>query len=463
MIPSPRFVVGCWLAVAFGIAAPARAQNVFGTGCLYDSVRYEKVPLTAPLVRGNYQLPEKASLKAYCPTPGDQGATGMCTAWSVAYASRTTLLAQRKRIDDKAQINAMAFSPSFIYNQIRLTADCSYGAYISDALHVMKTQGTALLADFALDCNREVTPTDKLKAKPFAIQDYKRLFSRMTDDTGLLLPIKKSLSEGKPVVVSIRCFSSLETAKGVWNKQENDLSKGYHAVTLIGYDDNMHGGAFEIMNSWSPRWGNDGFIWMRYSDFEKNCMEAYEIADFPADPLPQQPAFGGEIALKKADGSTMPAVLDKGVYRTKDGYYSGTAFQFFISHQESVYLYALATDDGRKFKTIFPYNNLSPLMSYKRGTIAFPGEDLYLQLDSRPGSDFLCVLYSRTPLDIEALRQRLEFLPGTLAQKLQTALGSTAVQAANVSYKANTIGFQTKPGLLDKGAVVPLILEIKHK
>ena len=33
-----------------------------------------------------------------------------------------------------------------------------------------------------------------------------------------------------------------------------------HAMTIIGYDDNKYGGAFEVMNSWGEAFGNKGFV-----------------------------------------------------------------------------------------------------------------------------------------------------------------------------------------------------------
>ena len=39
-------------------------------------------------------------------------------------------------------------------------------------------------------------------------------------------------------------------------------------MTIVGYDDNKHGGAVEVMNSWGRAWGNDGFVWITYDDLD---------------------------------------------------------------------------------------------------------------------------------------------------------------------------------------------------
>lgn len=442
----------------------------YGTGCLVDSAKYMQVPIGATLMRGDYKVPAAASLKEYCPIPGDQGNFGTCTAWSAAYASRTILYAKRKNISGKEAIMNMAFSPSYVYNQIRITGDCYYGAYISDALYLLKTQGCIGFKEFGYECDREAKPSEKTKAGKFVIQDYKRLFmygANNNPTSGVLKMVKKSLSEGKPVVVSMRCFASLEKAKGIWNPPtSNDQNKGYHAMTVIGYDDAKSGGSVEIMNSWGAAWGNEGFIWVKYSDFEKNCVEAYELGDFPADAgkenaLPTEIFFAGELNFKKSDGKIMTASLKDGIYKMKDNYFSGTAFQFFVTHQEPVYMYAVGSDLSNKYAVLFPFDQYtSPLLGYKRGTVAFPSEDHFLQLDQTKGSDFVCVLYSRKPLDINELVRKMEIGKGSIKERVYQALGNELIPPMQTQYQSGKIGFNLKAS---KGSVVPIIVEIGHQ
>jgi C1A family cysteine protease len=74
--------------------------------------------------------------------------------------------------------------------------------------------------------------------------------------------VRKSLAEGKPVVIAIDIPRSFFRAKEVWIPDSSDYqnwSRG-HAVTLVGYDDEKYGGAFEIMNSWGLNWGKRFFV-----------------------------------------------------------------------------------------------------------------------------------------------------------------------------------------------------------
>jgi Papain family cysteine protease/Domain of unknown function (DUF4384) len=439
------------------------AQNQFGTGCLYDSMRYEKVPLTAPLMRGEEGLPKSASLRNYCPVPGNQGIFGTCTAWASAYASRSILIAQRNREEE----NVVAFSPSYVYNQVRLTSDCDYGVYISDALDLLKKEGCAPFTEFGYDCERKITEKDRKKAKDFVIQDYKRLFVRtgQIEANAVNYPVKKALSEGKPVVISMRCFASFENAKDVWEPAAGkDQSKGYHAMAVVGYDDEQYGGAFQLMNSWGTTWGRGGFAWVRYADFAKHCMEAYEIIDYKQNPNSTSVVFGGEMNFKKSDGNEMKAYLENGVYRMNEPYFSGTAFQFYISHLEPAYLYAIGTDLSGKCSLLFPYNpQISPMLSYKNGKLAFPDTEQYIQLDEQKGKDFICVLYSQKPLDIQVIMKKMEGIKGEIDKRIEGALGKDNL-IPNIKYDRNQkIGFRASYDSKKKPFVVPLVVEIRHE
>ena len=74
----------------------------------------------------------------------------------------------------------------------------------------------------------------------------------------------------------------------VWHPTASDRNQvgfGGHAMCVIGYNDRVEGGAFEIMNSWGPEWGQNGLAFIRYGDFKEFVREAYGI-----DPLPKKGA-----------------------------------------------------------------------------------------------------------------------------------------------------------------------------
>ena len=76
-------------------------------------------------------------------------------------------------------------------------------------------------------------------------------------------------------------------------------------MCVIGYDDDKYGGAFEVQNSWSTNWGNQGYTWIRYQDFANFTRYAYEIIDLP-DGKKGNNDLSGTIQLTLENGQAMP-------------------------------------------------------------------------------------------------------------------------------------------------------------
>ena len=93
--------------------------------------------------------------------------------------------------------------------------------------------------------------------------------------------IKAALVNRKPVVCGIVVYESFYYLSGnnsVYNTNQGQLL-GYHAVTIVGYDDNKFGGAFKVINSWGTAWGDNGYFWMPYSFAQVVTTEAYVLED----------------------------------------------------------------------------------------------------------------------------------------------------------------------------------------
>ena len=120
----------------------AYAQT-FSTGLIFDDDAYESVEMKAPLTRGLYStMPQSASLKMYCPYPGNQGDYGTCVGWATSYAAWTILWAKQNRQTDKAVITAHAFSPDFVYKSVvPYDSNCKNGTQVPLALAFIKTTG----------------------------------------------------------------------------------------------------------------------------------------------------------------------------------------------------------------------------------------------------------------------------------------------------------------------------------
>jgi len=272
------------------VVSMAFRQNIFaqdkGTGLIYDPEKLKGIPKNAPLVTRGINLPKSVSLRKYAPTPGDQGNTSTCVAWASAYHARTIAESVRMNRTDKQEIDQNTFSISYVYNQIRPEVGCGRGTFIHQALEVMMNKGVPRYSEFGFDCEKEPNATDHLKASDYKILDYKLLFSE--SDYGKTTSVKQSLSNNYPVIFAMYTppsfYPPLMDGKDNWQPDPGDYDYFYdcHAMLTIGYDDDIYGGSFLIMNSWGTTWGDGGFSWIRYNDYEKMALYAYEMIEVPA-------------------------------------------------------------------------------------------------------------------------------------------------------------------------------------
>ncbi len=263
-------------------------------GLVLNDAAYDILPMKASLTRSIYDaIPAQASLKAYCPTAGNQTPYSTCVGWATSYGARTILWAKQQGITEITTITEHAFSPDFIYRSIvPETKDnrCEAGTRLDLALNFMKENGDVLKKDFYAACP-SIVPNHLLDvADDFKIQDFARLFGLSDEADTKINTTKKSLAEGNPVTIGMLVTSSFNALDGeLWSPTE-DLKQheGGHALCLIGYDDNKYGGAFEILNSWGTQWGNKGFFWVTYKDFAYWTVYGFELINNikPAKPEP---------------------------------------------------------------------------------------------------------------------------------------------------------------------------------
>jgi C1A family cysteine protease len=466
--------------LALFAVGPVFSQQRFPLGAILDEESYNSLPKKAALaVRAYEGLPKSFSLKQYAPLPGDQTDYGTCVAWASAYAARTISESVALSRRNQTQSTQNAFSPVYVYRNIRPDdPECVQGAQIYWALDLMKETGAVKI----LDIERSVDfPRIDLsyynESRKYPIADYVTLFSG-DDKTkpGLVArTVKKSLVEGKPVIIGMNTPDSFLEAANVWQPSENPgRYYGGHAMCVIGYDDEKNGGAFEIINSWGRKWGNGGFIWIPYKAFTDFVLEGYEMIENLAtySDSVKFSGFGRIEVLRSGAVQPAPLGLDPlGFYKTLDALEEGTEFRFVAGSGESAYMYAFAASqpdetqegrDGGGFYSpiqLFPQAGISPLLNYRDNTVVLPGEDRILVLDEVPGMEYLVVLYSKQNLDIRSIMRRFESARGTLHERLAVAVGSRLLAA--VSYSKEEAAFTAETA--DARAVAALVLAIDHR
>lgn len=270
-----------FLLVLSSIFTFAQAQTRYHGGLLLDDESYYQVPYAKGFLStlSQTKLTSSVSLKAYAPTPKNQGSYNNCVGWASAYAARSIMEARRRGVTNTKLITANAFAPGFIHNLISPTKSCYEPTAIEKALAVMQKTGAAKFSTVSQVCPSSLSRNAYASASRYKILAYERLFYYKEPASEKVMSIKKSLAEGLPVIAGMRCTPSFEYADGydLWRPKESKQTRNFfgHALCIVAYDDNKYGGAFQIMNSWGTRWGNKGFIWVRYNDLTNFVKYGY--------------------------------------------------------------------------------------------------------------------------------------------------------------------------------------------
>ena len=109
--------------------------------------------------------------------------------------------------------------------------------------------------------------------------------------------IKQLLKSGKPLPFGISVDSQFLTGsfdkkgnKPVWSTYRDSKREG-HAMLIVGFNDSI--GAYEVMNSFGPKWGDNGFVWIDYSHLENPDTVIYDYDFFPEAVTTTSNGLGG--------------------------------------------------------------------------------------------------------------------------------------------------------------------------
>ena len=452
----------------FLLLSPLFSQE-YSTGAILDPVRYAQTDAKPVLLSRNYtSIPHAASIRQYSPIPESQGRYGTCVGWSTAYAARTISESAALNRTDRTETSNNVFSPIFVYKNISNDPTGQSGTYIPDALNFMRDEGAVKrLASERTTPFPLIMLSSYTNSRRYPISGYVRLFSNPGVPGTVnerVPPVKKSLSEGKPVIIGMNVPVSFYNAKGQWRPYENpNGSYGGHAMCVVGYDDDIYGGAFEIQNSWGTNWGNDGYIWISYSTFAAFVDEAYEVIENLAL-FREATRYAASIQIEVFNNRAgMPVTYDRqGFYKTNTSYPSGTDFRFLMTNRHPAYVYAFAGDSSTTNITrIFPLRGVSPVLDYTDSTVAWPGEYDWIRLDDTTGTDYLIVLYSKEALDIEAIERRFAEERGTFPERVARAVGTNFIPYRDVQYTNTAIEFTAES--YNPKSVFALLLAIDHQ
>lgn len=389
-------------------------------------------------------LPEAVSLLRFAPDRSNQGQQGSCVAWSSAYAAQTILTAAATGADP----NQIVFSPSYLYNQIRLEG-CQ-GSYLQRAMEAMQKNGGVSLRQYPYndqDCDRAPGSSDIQLGRQNVIHGFTRITNGDNVNEISVRGIKEHLAKDAPVAIGMmvgQSFMQDMMGKELWQPSGMDASQmgmGGHAMCVIGYDDRKFGGAFQIMNSWGPEWGNNGVAWVRYGDFKTYVREAYGI-----DPLPKRTAVANiplectiglvnnankeYIQLRSAGGNTFQTVSPIAV---------GTRFKMEIKNETECYIYIFGQEVNGKSFVLFPYLKQGETVSKHSPYCGITGYRLFpkaqsLEADSIGTRDYIAIVVSKDELDYNQLNEAISNSnQPAFAGKVNEALRSIQIRSARYS------------------------------
>lgn len=174
------------------------------------------------------KLPEKYSYKKYLPKVFNQGQLPYCVPYSIStYLNWRENLKNGNKIDNKINYEHLFKGGEGSKN----------GMTFINAFNFLKNDGV------------------KSKNGILKISSYGLIKS---------IPMLKSA-----IVANGPCFGGLPVyndsgyVSEFW-KKENGLLSGYHAVSIIGYDDN----GFIIRNSWGSSYGKEGYSYIKNEDMK---------------------------------------------------------------------------------------------------------------------------------------------------------------------------------------------------
>lgn len=457
--------------------------NGQGLGCNLNPADFEETLVFEPL--STAQLPRRVDLSDYLPSAGDQGRQGSCTAWACAYNARTLQEAKQNGTNP----DATALSPAYLYNQ--LTGGRCTGTSIRQALELMKVNGLVPLDEFPYNdnsCAQQPNPTLVELAQQYRISGYNRLSKKANTHAVDLDAVKQHLAQGTPVVIGMLVGGSFYEMQGkkFWYPSEADLRAmqrgggsnivndgmpegfGGHAMCIVGYDDDLQGGALHIQNSWGSSWGENGGFWMRYADVElfTNKLGAEVYGLYPLAPKETgNLAFQASIGLvDNAAGRYIPITGQAGAYtyQTRGSVQPGTRFKIDVTNSLPCYTYVLGQETDGSSYVLFPYTEQHSAHCGITGRRLFP-RDYSLEPDELGDTDYMAVILTRQEIDFEALNRRVNQASGsTYEAKLRAALQQFDVRTASGT-DGNTAQVQVRPDGTEDNDAVLLVFAISKQ
>lgn len=270
------------IAISFNSFSQTRSL-----GMKVDRKKAEAIPLVEKPLGFGDNLPKSYSLKKYVPNIGDQGDHGTCVGWSSTYYLASMEYAIHRNITKPIELKYSSYDPYYTYLSIvdkSSYSSCEDGTFLEDACKHLSKNGAKRKINNELSCGDDLSKfNDDQSILDFT--DFVRVYDWLDDMEENVTAVCQSIVDKHPVVFGIYVPASFFDIgndglfKPTNYEREHPVStaEGGHAMTIVGYDDEKFGGCFTVVNSWGEDWGDDGFLYMKYDDFQAFGQNAYSF------------------------------------------------------------------------------------------------------------------------------------------------------------------------------------------
>lgn len=204
------------------------------------------------------KLPSEADIRADFTCIKNQGSLGSCTSFAIVSVYEYFVKRDQKREIDLSEL--------FAYQNARVRMPeeekTNEGASIYHLIKGMGEDGICLEELHPYKVENLPEPSEEAKEDA-----QSRKITKALNVNCNLHDFKSAISQGYPIVISLRLFESFAQSTGFVPRPTDDERKleehSYHAMVVCGYSDAEH--VFIVRNSWGTQFGDKGYCYIPYS------------------------------------------------------------------------------------------------------------------------------------------------------------------------------------------------------